>query len=87
MTAFHLHASAALSSSQGRATRSARLWGAAEVVRESIGATLSPVELQAYAPYIEAARRKLEEAEWEEAWADGEGDERRRGGGVCPLGR
>ena len=71
VTAFHLHASAALASLQGQAVRSARLWGAAESLRETIGATLSPVELQVYGPYIEAARSKLEEAVWEEAWAEG----------------
>nr|MDQ5827315.1 LuxR C-terminal-related transcriptional regulator [Chloroflexota bacterium] len=71
VTAFHLHASAALASSQGRPARSARLWGAAESVRESIGASLSPVELSVYEPYIDAARTKLKGAAWEEAWAEG----------------
>jgi predicted ATPase/DNA-binding SARP family transcriptional activator/DNA-binding CsgD family transcriptional regulator len=71
VTAFQLHASAALASSQGRPARSARLWGAAESVRETIGATLSPVELRAYGPYIDAARARLDEAAWEEAWAEG----------------
>jgi predicted ATPase/DNA-binding SARP family transcriptional activator/DNA-binding CsgD family transcriptional regulator len=71
VTAFHLHASAALASSQGRLSRSARLWGAAESVRETIGATLSPVELHVYGPYINAARAGLDEAAWEEAWAEG----------------
>src|SRR5215207_325509 len=71
VTAFHLHASAALASSQGRPARSARLWGAAESLREAIGTILSPVELHVYGPYIDAARMRLEEAAWEEAWAEG----------------
>jgi len=71
VTAFHLHASAALASAQGQPARPARLWGAAESVREAIGATLSPVELQVYGPYIGAARTRLEEATWEVAWAEG----------------
>ena len=71
VTAFHLHASAALASSQGRPARSAKLWGAAESVRETIGAKLSPVELEVYGPYIDSARTRLEEAAWEEAWAEG----------------
>ena len=93
VTAFHLHASAALASWQGRAARSARLWGAAGSVREAIGATLSPVELGVYGHYIDAARMRLEEAAWEEAWEEGkamrveeaveyalaESEERRRG--------
>src|SRR5215207_3739606 len=71
VTAFHLHAAAALASSQGRPARSARLWGAAQSLREAIGTILSPVELHAYRPYIDAARMRLEEAAWEEAWAEG----------------
>jgi non-specific serine/threonine protein kinase len=71
VTAFQLHASAALAGSQGLPARSARLWGAAESVRELTGAILSPVELQVYEPYIDAARARLDEAAWEEAWAEG----------------
>jgi non-specific serine/threonine protein kinase len=70
-TAFQLHASAALAGSQGLAVRSAKLWGAAESLRETIGATLSPVELRVHGPYIDAARQKLGEVTWEEAWAEG----------------
>jgi predicted ATPase/DNA-binding SARP family transcriptional activator/DNA-binding CsgD family transcriptional regulator len=70
-TTFQLHASAALAGSQGLQARSARLWGAAESLRETIGATLSPVELRVHGPYIEAARQKLGEIAWEEAWAEG----------------
>jgi predicted ATPase/DNA-binding SARP family transcriptional activator/DNA-binding CsgD family transcriptional regulator len=70
-TAFQLHASAALAGSKGLAVRSARLWGAAESLRETIGATLSPVERRVHGPYIEAARHKLGEVAWEEAWTEG----------------
>lgn len=71
VTAFHLHASAALASTQGLPARSARLWGAAESLRETIGAVLSPVELRVYGPYIEAARARLDETAWESVWAEG----------------
>jgi DNA-binding CsgD family transcriptional regulator/tetratricopeptide (TPR) repeat protein len=72
VTAFHLNATAALASTQGLAVRSGRLWGAAEGVRQTIGASLSPVELEVYAPYMDSARTKLEEgAAWEQAWAEG----------------
>ena len=70
-TAFQLQASAALAGSQGLAVRSGRLWGAAESLREAIGATLSPVERRVHGPYIEVARHKLGEVAWEEAWAEG----------------
>lgn len=71
VTAFHLHASAALAGSQGRPVRSARLWGAAESLRELIGTILSPVELRVYVPYIEAARTRIDAVAWEGAWAEG----------------
>ena len=71
VTAFQLHAAAALAGSQGRPARSARLWGAAASLRETIGVSLSPVELYVYGPYIDAARTNLAQAAWEEAWAEG----------------
>jgi predicted ATPase len=67
----HLHISAALAGAQGRAVRSARLWGATEVMREAIGTIFSPAECRAYGPYIEAARAQLDEAAWERAYTEG----------------
>jgi predicted ATPase/DNA-binding SARP family transcriptional activator/DNA-binding CsgD family transcriptional regulator len=67
----HLHISAALAGAQGRAVRSARLWGAAEVMREAIGTIFSPAERCAYGPYIEAARAQLDESAWEKAYTEG----------------
>jgi ATP/maltotriose-dependent transcriptional regulator MalT len=70
-TAAHLNISAALAASEGVAVRSARIWGAAETLRESIGAPISPVESSYYAPYNAAALAKLGEASWEAARAEG----------------
>jgi non-specific serine/threonine protein kinase len=70
-TAFQLHASAALACWEGLSLRSARLWGAAESLRETVGATLSPIELRVYRPYIEAARERLDLSAWNEALAEG----------------
>ena len=56
---------------QGKPIRSARLWGAAEALRESFGVTFSPVERHFYGPYIAAARAQLDEETWEAAWAEG----------------
>ena len=67
----HLHISAALAGAQGHPLRSARLWGAAEALREAIGTDFSPVERYVYGPYIAAARVKLEEVTWGAAWAEG----------------
>jgi predicted ATPase/DNA-binding CsgD family transcriptional regulator len=69
--AFHLHAAAALASTQGQPVRSARLWGAGESLMQDIGTGLGPVERYHYGPYVDAARAMLEEATWEEAFAQG----------------
>ena len=71
VTAFLVQASAAVASARGRPARAARLWGAAESLREAIGASLSPAEAHAHAPYVEAARTDLDAAAWAEAWAEG----------------
>ena len=71
VTAFLVQASAAVASAQGRPARASRLWGAAESLREAIGANLSPAEAHAHAPYVEAARTDLDAAAWEEARAKG----------------
>lgn len=71
VTAFHLHAAAALASVQGRSGRAARLWSAAESLRETIGAIISPVEHRVYGPYIASVRSKLDPQKWEAARAEG----------------
>jgi predicted ATPase/DNA-binding CsgD family transcriptional regulator len=71
LTASNLNVAAALAGSQGQAERSARLWGAAEALREAIGVVFSPFERSYYEPYIIAAKAKLDEAAWEAAWAEG----------------
>jgi non-specific serine/threonine protein kinase len=71
LTAAYLHVAASLAGSQGKAARSARLWGAAEALREAIGTVLSPFERHLYEPYFTAARAQLDEAAWKAAWAGG----------------
>jgi non-specific serine/threonine protein kinase len=66
-----LHTSAALAGSRGQPLRSARLWGAAEALREAMGTVFTPLELQTHGPYIAAARAQVEDAEWEAAWQKG----------------
>jgi predicted ATPase/DNA-binding XRE family transcriptional regulator len=70
-TAVHLHVSASLASSQGQPIRSARLWGAAEAMYESINTVFSPLERHLFGPYIAAAHAQLDEVAWEAAWAEG----------------
>jgi non-specific serine/threonine protein kinase len=66
-----LHTSAALAGSRGQLLRSARLWGAAEALREAMGTVFTPLELRTYRPYIAAARAQVEDAAWEAAWQKG----------------
>ncbi|CAN5648810.1 hypothetical protein BH20ACT10_BH20ACT10_22330 [soil metagenome] len=70
-TAAVLHILASASGSEGRAVRAARLWGAAEALRESIGATLTPVEASFYERHLAAAKSSLDDEEFSSAWAEG----------------
>ena len=71
IVALSLHILAASAGWRGQPVRSARLWGTAEVLRETIGAVLSPVEVRMYGPSQTAARDQLGEVAWEAAWAEG----------------
>jgi predicted ATPase/DNA-binding SARP family transcriptional activator/DNA-binding CsgD family transcriptional regulator len=71
LTATHLHISATVAGSQGQPVHSARLWGAAEALREAVGTIFSPLDRHFYEPYIAAARTQLDKAAWEAAWAEG----------------
>jgi DNA-binding CsgD family transcriptional regulator len=69
--AYALQTSAALAGSRGQPVRSARLWGAAEALREAIGTAFQPMEHRVYEPYVEATRVQLDDAAWETAWSEG----------------
>jgi tetratricopeptide (TPR) repeat protein len=58
----HLNVSAVLAGLRGQPTEAARLWGAAESVRESLNISLAPIERSYYDPPIEAARSQLDDA-------------------------
>src|SRR5439155_15643079 len=62
---------AAVVAAQGELTWAARIWGAAEVHREVIGAPLPPVERAAYQESIAAARSQLGDKTFASAWAEG----------------
>jgi DNA-binding CsgD family transcriptional regulator len=47
------------------------VWGAAEALREAIGAILSPLQRSYYEPHIAAAHSQLDEEGWEAAWEEG----------------
>jgi predicted ATPase/DNA-binding CsgD family transcriptional regulator len=62
---------AALEAGQGAPRRAAWLWGAAETLREAIGAPLYPVYRASYEHAIAQARAQLGEQAWRQAWAEG----------------
>jgi predicted ATPase len=63
---------AGVAGEHGRAAQAARLFGAASVLRESIGTPLTPIERARYDTIISAARAHLDEATWTAAWAAGQ---------------
>ena len=62
---------AGVAAGQGRSRRAAQLWGAAEGIREMIGAPLPPAERTRYAAGVAQARVALGDHAFEAAWADG----------------
>jgi tetratricopeptide (TPR) repeat protein len=60
-----------LAATIGMPERAARLWGAAEALRESIGTPLVPAELEIQQRGIELAHDQLDEAAFAAAYADG----------------
>ncbi len=72
-SAYYLLGLGGVAAEQGLPVRAARLWGAAEAMREVIGITLSYFDLahSGYEARLAAARSQLDEAAWEAAWAEG----------------
>jgi DNA-binding CsgD family transcriptional regulator len=56
---------------QGELPRSARLWGAAESLRDAIGAPIPPVYRPAYERSVTTARAQFGEKAFAAAWAEG----------------
>jgi predicted ATPase/class 3 adenylate cyclase len=52
--------------------RAARLLGAAEALRDAIGAPVAPGRVQDHARFIAAVRTELDEAEFDRVWQDGQ---------------
>jgi predicted ATPase/DNA-binding SARP family transcriptional activator/DNA-binding CsgD family transcriptional regulator len=59
--------------SKGEAERAARLFGAAEALREAVGYQHAPEEGALREPYLATTRSRLDERVWEAAWAEGRG--------------
>jgi predicted ATPase/class 3 adenylate cyclase/DNA-binding CsgD family transcriptional regulator len=69
--AFGLQGLASVVAVQGEVAWAARLWGAAEALREIIGAPIPPVERPTYESSVTAARTQLGEKLFATAWAEG----------------
>jgi predicted ATPase/class 3 adenylate cyclase len=64
---------ASVVATQGAYTWAARLWGAAEALRKSIGAPLPAVERPAYERAVTATREYLGQSAFDTAWVEGRG--------------
>jgi predicted ATPase len=67
-----MEAIAWLAAAQGQATRAARLGGAAEALREELGAALHPVLHPGHERAVQAMRTALGETAFAAAWAEGQ---------------
>ena len=56
---------------RGQALPAARLFGAADALREAIGSPLAPFDQPGYERDVERARSGLEDGAWQAAWAEG----------------
>jgi predicted ATPase/DNA-binding SARP family transcriptional activator/DNA-binding CsgD family transcriptional regulator len=62
---------AGVAGARGQAPRAARLWGAAQALREEMGVPLPVDERKVLEPYLAAARSQLEKGSWEAALIEG----------------
>jgi DNA-binding CsgD family transcriptional regulator len=69
--AYCLEGFAGLAGARAQGARAARLWGAAEALRETISDPLPPADRPEYDRSMAAARAELDEGSWEAAFAEG----------------
>jgi DNA-binding NarL/FixJ family response regulator len=62
---------ACIAGAEGEALRAARLFGAAEALREAVASQHTPEEDALRQPYLATARMLLGRVSWEEAWVEG----------------
>ena len=67
-----LEVMAGAAGAQNRPRRAARLWGAAETLREEIGVPLQPEDREILDPYLATARSSLGEIVWQTTLAEGQ---------------
>ena len=69
--ALDLDALAAVAGERGDTLGAVRLWGAAEALRDAMGVPRPDDEAMVVGPFVEAARTRLEEAAFQNAWEEG----------------
>jgi predicted ATPase len=62
---------AEMAAALGDFPRAARLWGAANTLREVTGSPWMPLERRLHEPHLVAAWARLDEADWTRAWEEG----------------
>jgi predicted ATPase/DNA-binding SARP family transcriptional activator/DNA-binding CsgD family transcriptional regulator len=62
---------AAMATAKTYGVRAARLWGAADALREAVHAPHPPMDRQVHERNVAVARAKTDETLWEAAWAEG----------------
>lgn len=70
--ALHIEVVAELLVAEGRMHQAARLWGAASVLREQVGAPMWPGHRPIYERWVAAACTQIDPAEWESVWTAGQ---------------
>jgi non-specific serine/threonine protein kinase len=71
LVTWSLDALAAVCGQQGHVGRAARLWGAAEALREASGFSQALDDKRVLEPFLKAARSRLDEAAFQVAWEEG----------------
>ena len=69
--AWRLEGFAGLAAKEEEPKRAARLYGAAQVLLDSVGARLDPIDRLGYDQYVAIAREQLGDAAFAQAWAEG----------------
>jgi predicted ATPase len=69
--AWNLEGLAGVAGAEGQADRAARLFGAAETLRQAIGIPLPAPDLPLYEKTVVQARRPADPQRWEASWAEG----------------
>ncbi len=63
---------AGVAGAQGEGARAARLWGAADALREATGSVSLTADRAMIEPYLQETRSRMDETAWQKAWSQGQ---------------